>query len=235
MFRKRQRPKGLEFASCRSCNEGTGRADLVASLISRLAPDARDDDEKLELEKLLEGVKNNVPGLLDEMCLADETETAARVRLPRYSDSLFLKANGPLVHAHMQTFSTKLGFALYYELTGHVVPPGGGVAARWFSNVDGLEGTFPDSVFDFLLPPQTLKQGKLEVSDQFRYQWRLAEGDRMALFFASFRASFAVLAFVTTDIRLLDVETKHPIPIVSPRNIRTMLDAAEPDTPAVGR
>lgn len=115
----------------------------------------------------------------------------------------------------MRTFATKLGFALYYELTGRIVPIGGGVAARWFSNVDRLEDTFPQSVFDLLLPAKTLMQGKFDVSDQFSYQWRLAEGDRMALFFASFRHSFAVLAFATTDVALFDIDTKYPIPMVT--------------------
>jgi hypothetical protein len=44
MFRGRRRPKGLEFASCKNCNEGTGRADLVAALLSRVAPDAGDEE-----------------------------------------------------------------------------------------------------------------------------------------------------------------------------------------------
>jgi len=226
MFRGRRRPKGLEFASCKGCNEGTSRADLVAALLSRFSPDARDEEEKAELKKLLQGVRNNVPGLLEEMHLGALDQLAAHKRLPQRVEGSFVKANGPLVKAHMQTFATKLGFALYYELTSKVVPTGGGVAARWFSNVDRLEGTFPQSVFDVLLPPQTLKQGKLDVSDQFSYQWRLAEGDRMALFFSSFRHSFAVLAFVTTDRALFDVDTEHPMHIVSPRDITKLLEKA---------
>ena len=209
MFLGKHRPKGLEFASCKRCNEGTGHADLVASLLSRFAPDAANDQEKADLAKLLSGVNNNIPGLLEEMHLDGSDEAAAHKRLPKV-DGGFLKVNGPLVSAHLQTFATKLGFALYHELTGKIVPVGGGVAARWFSNVDRLEGTFPQSVFDILLAPMTLKQGKFDVSDQFSYQWRPAEGDRMALFFASFRRSFAVLAFVTTNTALFDVDTNTP-------------------------
>ena len=106
------------------------------------------------------------------------------------------------------------------------MPIDGGVTARWFSNVDRLEGTFPQSVFDVLLPAETLRQGKVNVLDQFSYQWRIAEGDRMAMFFASFRHSFAVLAFVATDRSLLNVETEHPLRIVSPGNLMKFL---EPD------
>jgi hypothetical protein len=221
MFRGKHRPKGLEFASCKSCNEGTGRADLVAALLSRASPDARDAEEQHELKGLLQSLSNNVPGLLEEMFIADQT--AARDLLPQL-DGTFLKVNGPLVSAHMQTFATKIGFALFYELTKQVVPVGGGVAARWFFNVDQAEGTFPQEVFDHLLPSMTLKQGKFDVSDQFGYRWRLAEGDRMALFLATFRYSFAVLAFVTTDVSLFDVETKHPMRIVRPRHIRKLLE-----------
>jgi hypothetical protein len=227
MFRGRRRPRGLEFASCKDCNEGTGRADLVAALLSRLAPDARDAEEKAELTKLLRGVSNNVAGLLEEMQLGEGDQAAARNRLAGPVEGDLLKANGPLVRAHMQTFATKLGFALYHELTGKIVPLDGGVAARWFSDIDRLEGTFPESVFDLLLPPKTLKQGKFDVSDQFKYQWRLADGDRMALFFASFGYSFTVLAFVTTDRTLFDVETNHPVHIVSPRNITKLLHATK--------
>jgi hypothetical protein len=50
MFRGRRRPKGLEFASCKNCNDGTGRADLVAALLSSVAPDARDEEEGAEQE-----------------------------------------------------------------------------------------------------------------------------------------------------------------------------------------
>jgi hypothetical protein len=224
VFRGKHRPKGLEFASCEPCNTGTGKADLVVGLLSRVAPDGVDEAEKTELRNLLTAVHNNVPGLLEEMHLGEEEQLSARRRLQEPVEGGFLKTDGPLVSKHMQTFATKLGFALYYEVTGKLVPMNGGVAARWFSNVDRLEGTFPQSVFDVLLPPQTLKQGKFDVGDQFSYQWRIAEGDRMALFFASFRHSFAVLAFVATDSALFDVDTEHTMRIVTPLNITKFLE-----------
>jgi hypothetical protein len=107
MFRGRRRPRGLEFASCKGCNEGTSRADLVAALLSRVSPDARDEEEKAELKKLLQGVSNNVPGLLEEMHLGALDQLTAHKRLPQRVEGGFLKANVPLVTAHMQTFATK--------------------------------------------------------------------------------------------------------------------------------
>jgi hypothetical protein len=148
VFRGKHRPKGLEFASCRPCNEGTSKVDLVVGLLSRVAPDGVGEAEKAELTKLLSGVNNNVPGLLEEMHLGEREQLTARRRLQQPVEGGFLRTDGPLVSSHMQTFATKLGFALFYEVTRKIVPMAGGVAARWYSNVDRLDGTFPQSVFE---------------------------------------------------------------------------------------
>src|SRR5262245_18492520 len=61
MFYDNQRRKGLEFPACRDCNAGTSLSDTVASLLARTYPDARTPDD---LERLLSGVRSNIPGLL---------------------------------------------------------------------------------------------------------------------------------------------------------------------------
>ena len=112
MFRSRRRPKGLEFASCLSCNGGTRLADLVAALLCRVYPDSNGANEKEELERLLTSVKNNVPGLLQEMHIGRAGQKIARRRLPVSTDGGFLRTDGPLVSNHMQTFASKLGFCV---------------------------------------------------------------------------------------------------------------------------
>ncbi len=64
MFDDNQRPKGLEFSACQDCNNGTRLSDTVASLLARSYPDASKPDD---LERLLGGVRNNIPGLIEEM------------------------------------------------------------------------------------------------------------------------------------------------------------------------
>ncbi|MCK1312007.1 hypothetical protein [Bradyrhizobium sp. 23] len=220
MFAQRQRPKGLEFGSCEPCNGGTKHADLVAAMLGRSMPDSGTDAGRAEMKSIFSAVNNNIPGLLQEMHIPRELQTAAGWRK---QNGGLLRTDGPLVSSHMQTFAFKIGFSLYYELTKKVLPKSGGVVARWFSNVDRLDGTFPQSVFEHLLPPTTLRQGKFEVPDQFEYQWRLAEGDRMAMFLATFRQSFAVLAFAATDRGLLDAETKHAFEICAPGELISIL------------
>lgn len=225
MFLGKKRPKGLEFASCESCNAGTSHADLVASLIGRFWPDPPDEHTRKETRGLFTAVNNNIPGLLSEMSIPDDAEQAAhRHRLGLNAPGGFLRTNGPLVSAHMQTFAYKIGFALYYEVTKKIVPTGGAVAARWFSNAERMAGQYPPADYDFLLPRQTLRQGKFEVADQFGYQWRMTEDERSGIFVSEFRRSFAVVSFVTLDSNLLsDAETKHPIRACRPGDLTNLL------------
>ncbi|MFK4507067.1 hypothetical protein LPJ38_26885 [Bradyrhizobium daqingense] len=222
MFEQRRRPKGLEFGSCDACNGGTRRADLVAAMIGRSMPDSKTDAGRKEMKNIFSGIDNNIPGLLEEMYLPREMQSAAGWRK---QDGGLLRVDGPLVSSHMQTFAFKIGFSLYYEMTKRVLPKAGGVVARWFSNFDRLSGAFPQDVFEHLLPSNTLRQGKFEVSDQFEYQWRFAEEDRMAMFLAIFRQSFAVIAFAAVDRSLFDVETKHAFEICAPGELTKLLNA----------
>jgi hypothetical protein len=217
MFRGKQRPKGLEFTSCDECNQGTKTADLVASLLGRAYPigeGAAEDEE--EFRKLLGAVSNNVPGLLEEMHIGRAGQKLARKKISQEIEGGFLRVNGPLVHANMQTFATKIGFALYYETTQSIIPPEGAVAARWFSNAEVFEGKFPKKIFDLLGPDYTLRNGSRNVSDQFEYSWGLTEDRNMGIFFAGFRRSFSVVAVVSRDAAKLQIETKFPMKIVRP-------------------
>jgi hypothetical protein len=117
----------LEFPSCRECNNGTAHSDLVASLLGRLSVEPPADDEAEEFKKLLLAVRNNVPGLLEEMHIGRAGQKIARRTLPlQEGGGGVVRANGPLFTKHMLVFGAKLGFALHYEALKNVVPP-----TRW--------------------------------------------------------------------------------------------------------
>jgi hypothetical protein len=82
MFRGKHRPKGLEFPSCKACNHGTSKSDLVASLLGRVWPDASTELEHKEFKKLLSAIRNNVPGLLEEMQIGKAGQKLARREFP---------------------------------------------------------------------------------------------------------------------------------------------------------
>ena len=67
MFYGKQRPKGLEFPACEGCNHGSSHADLVASLIGRTQLAEPTSAQIQEFAGILSAVRNNIPGLIDEM------------------------------------------------------------------------------------------------------------------------------------------------------------------------
>lgn len=77
MFAQRRRPKGLEFGSCEPCNVGTKHADLVAAMIGRSMPDSGTEAGRAEMKSIFSAVNNNIPGLLQEMHLPGEQQSAA--------------------------------------------------------------------------------------------------------------------------------------------------------------
>lgn len=202
IFRRKQRLKGLEFASCRPCNNGSSHADLVAGVISRTHTRDIEPSQADELGELLGSVRNNIPGLLEEMFLPPDEEERQLQELPN-PEAIQLLRIGPIVNSYMKAFSLKLGLALHYEKTGVIVPPAGGVSVRWFTNHDRVTGAFPQSIFDHLLPLDTLRAGRQEASDQFQYSWRLTDTGDFGMYFASFREAFAVVAFTALDYQKL--------------------------------
>lgn len=117
MFHGRRRPKGLEFASCESCNHGTKTAELVAALTGRLYPDAVSGEQKAEMRRLFQAITNNVPGLIEEMHIGTAGQEIERRRTGIAAGGGFMRASGPLVSKFMQMFAVKFGFALHYHTT----------------------------------------------------------------------------------------------------------------------
>jgi len=219
MFRGRQRPKGLEFPSCKGCNNGTGDSDLVASLVGRLLPDGTTNLEAQEFKSLLIAVGNNVPGLIEEMEIDPARQKLARKNYPIPEGGGVLRADGPILTKHMRVFGAKLGFALHFESTRSAVPPSGGVQSMWFSNAQAATRQIPERLFEMLPSPRTLEQGVREVSDQFQYAWALTPEREHSLFYASFRQSFAIAAVTAIDRATFMIRHAAKFPIVVPGSL----------------
>jgi hypothetical protein len=220
MFRGKQRPKGLEFPSCRPCNTGTSQSDIVASLIGRLAPDARTQVEADEFKKLLFAVHQNIPGLLEELEIPTEQEELAVRQLGVDPDSGIMRADGPVLTRHMKVFGAKMGFALHHEALSAPVPPEGGVLPIWYSNVQALRGELPQDLMRFLPEFNTLRMGKMEVSDQFEFSWAVTKEQRNTFVFATFRKAFAVAAFTAMERPFFERHNIPPSEIFAPGDFR---------------
>jgi hypothetical protein len=217
MFRGKQRPHELVFSSCEACNSGTRRSDLVASLLGRVYPDGTDMDTA-DLRKVLQAVKNNVPGLLQEMMLSNAEQAAAKAKVP--AASWALRANGPILTSHILTFGAKLGLALHFELHKRPVPISGGVLPIWFSNAQAVRGEIPTNLLAMLPAPRTMTQGRKNVRDQFQYSWATTDESHHTLLYAVFRQSFAIAATTADDRTKFLGKYKDHSPVFAPGEVR---------------
>lgn len=203
MFEFRQRPKGLEFASCEACNRGSSLAEQVASLISRHYPDPETEAGALEVAKLLREVHSNHPGLIAEMhrdtVIGPNGEAVMR---QSSRGGAILWVGGPLVSSAMLLFVAKLAFALHYESTKRIIPQQGGVFVRWYSNHDPATDTLPTDMLTMLGPPDTLRQGRKEVSTQFTYSSKASADSQMTGHFVTFRQAFKAVMITTEKIEV---------------------------------
>ena len=198
MVRARARPSGLEFPSCIACNNGASAADLVAACIGRIYPDISSKEEEVEITKIMAALQRDVPGFLEELRPPRASEKLMLRRLGVTSGG-GLRIDGPIALSHLEAFGARLGFAMHFEATGMLVPPEGGVAVRVYSNTEIFEGKLPEEIFEHLPKPDTLRQGKINVEEQFLYSVIKTDKSQMSMSYASFRQSFALLAFSTND------------------------------------
>ena len=87
IFRRKDRPKGLEFPSCKQCNNGTSHSDLVAATLGRAYPP--DPNDHQGHPQPLRGHPNNIPDLLLEMQVSPirQSQTLRRMGWPRRTAS----------------------------------------------------------------------------------------------------------------------------------------------------
>lgn len=200
MFENKHRPKGLEFPACEACNKGGSVDELAAAALSRVYPDPDTNKAEREVRNFWEAINNNCPGLLDEMKPGFRQEKLVR-RLNGESSSSgsALNVAGPILNRAIHRFAAKIGYALHFELTEKPVPPGGAAYVWWYTNYQALKGGMPDELINILGAPQTLHQGRWEVSNQFTFASKATERGAMSVHLATFRFSFAVCAAVAEN------------------------------------
>jgi hypothetical protein len=197
MFQGKQRPSGMEFASCHACNHGTSAADSVAAYFAKLDK-ASCDDWKCKEAEAQRGLLNAIaPGFLDE--LYDPT-TATNTALPTsggiFVPQFVITANGPLTRAYLKVFGAKMAMALYREHVGAALPLEGEVFVTWSLNV-GFRSEISEAILDALPWLDRLEQGKKTSQGQFDYRFRT---DRKTIVIAqsSFHAGLNILSIASS-------------------------------------
>lgn len=211
LFYAKQRPSGLEFPACLSCNSATSKAEQIVAAFSRLYPDPAPGQEAEEQQTVIEHAFNNAPGLIHEVQPSARQQRnflkARNIPATAFppSEVPILNADGPILSAAFQTFGLKLFCGLHYEHAKRIIPPDGGVAMRLFTNIDLFEKRIPTELLNYLGPAKTLKQGEKEVGNQFWYNFAVGEEGGIGCYAAFFRQSFMLMGFVFFNIERFPV------------------------------
>jgi hypothetical protein len=169
MFQGKERPGAMEFGCCQACNQGTGGADVVAAVISRLHPDHGDESwQNKEIRKLIQPLDKFAPGVREEMTRSGSHEERW-IRRPN-SDLLqrvvYVHANGPRLKAYLTIFAAKFAMARYREHVDIALRLDGAVWCQFQLNA-GLTQENLDARVAILPGCETLRQGMKSVGNQF--------------------------------------------------------------------
>lgn len=173
MFKAKSRPSGLEFVSCRACNNGTSTADLVAGFVARISPRYDQEDWKTaEARSRQSALDVKAPGFLNEFFDPSRSQLSwvpdAAGILKRM---VVMKADGPMLKSYLDVFAAKLGMALYREHCGAPIPLNGGVFSAVFLN-SGLMQENVATMLSMMPLGAGLTQGPKNTShDQFFYRF----------------------------------------------------------------
>lgn len=206
LFDNRGWPEGYEFPACIPCNRASRHDEQIVAMLSRIFPNAKNDSNANEFDKLLKAVANNYPGLLEEMQpsvrqIRDGIKKYGINKPPGMStaDMPLLHIGGPMVNSAVEQFGRKLFLALYYKHTGKILPSEGGVAIRWYSNLQIENEEIPRQLAEVVRDSPTLTRCKTSLSDQFFYRHGSTGTQKLAVFLAFFRGSFAMLGYINRD------------------------------------
>lgn len=206
LFDNREWPEGYTFPACIPCNRASRHDEQIVAMLSRIFPDQKNESSANEIDKRIKAVANNYPGLLEEM---QPTVRQIRDGIKKYgikkppgmstTDMPLLHIGGPLVNSAVEQFGRKLSLALYYKHTGKILPSEGGVAIRWYSNLQIENEEIPRQLADVVHNFPKLERCKTSLHDQFFYRYGITDTQRLAVFLAFFRGSFAILGYINHD------------------------------------
>jgi hypothetical protein len=208
MFRGKDRPGAMEFGSCKACNNGTGGADVVAAVISRLHPDhAEWGWQNKEIRKLIRPLDKYAPGVREEFRLEKhERGWIRRANVGLMQPAVLVHADGPKLKAYLTIFAAKFAMALYRAHVGVALGLDGAVWCQFQLNA-GLTQENLDARVAILPGCETLRQGRKNVGDQFLYRFNTDERSVVAAV-AQFHRGLWLTVFASTDPRIIGLFDK---------------------------
>jgi hypothetical protein len=215
LFLKRAWPEGYAFPACAKCNHVTKRDELIVALLSRIRGGKANPESRGEMHRYFADVRKYFPGLLENM--RPKTHREFRNARKKYgltlqpgqasTDMPILLLTDARIQSAVLNFAHKLGMALYYKHAAKPVPTAGGVALRWYSNLQVEIDAIPRELTDLMPTFPKLERARTSLSDQFFYRIGLVEEKTMGVFLATFREAFAIVGFLGVDATIFAGDT----------------------------
>lgn len=221
MFHTRQRPKGMEFASCEACNNGTRAADTVAAFFARIS---QHEDSLMiaEAMKLRRSVSRLAPGVAQEFFRPENTSAEwFQTRGGILKPMIVVRSDGPLTKRYLQIFAAKFGMALYREHVGEPLPLHGAVHVIFFLNA----GLAEDTVLGMLvkLPLRNaLQQGSFQVPRQFAYRYNTDKKSIVAGL-AGFHSNLHLFVMATSEPDFYEVPPNNRTCMIRPGELSAIM------------
>lgn len=131
-------------------------------------------------KKLVDGVKNNNPEVLQYF--TSETETIPIKIRGLIRPFIRVKLDKKLFSDWLNPWGAKQGYALWYEKTGQILDEDASVSVFWVTNDQILNGFKYEEVFAIGEEVGFLKQGKLESSEQYFYRYAFNTENKLGFF-----------------------------------------------------
>ena len=205
-FKDRQWPEGYIFPACVSCNRATRYDEQIVAMLARLSPFTESEIEQNEMQQIMTAVARNHPEIIQELHPSvRQIRRAIRqygLEVPQGVASIdlpMLSVSGPLINSAVESFGRKLFLALYYKHTGNILSVEGGVALKWFANIQLENGAIPDNLMGLLGGVPELVRNTTMLNEQFFYRYVVTDTNRDAAFLVFFRKSFGMLGWIKHD------------------------------------
>jgi hypothetical protein len=179
IFPYRQRPKGLEFATCSRCNDQGRQAEALLAFASRTAGSARPKAvrDDAHLRNVMSTIETAYPGLLEQMNRGPALVRRNGVIVP----AGVLNFNLDRVNDAFCMLAAKLALAMYYRIHNRGCPEHSIVNTTWGHSFDKEARSVVDQIL--FIFPQSIKltQGSWETDETFFARY----GDREGNFFVA--------------------------------------------------
>ena len=195
-FHGREGPEGFGFPACRNCNNSAGQFEQVVALYMILANYDDKEPSQQQLERLLQGVKNNNPDLMPNV---EVNARAARTHFKQQGKKLRVGetyAGTPLLvlpvgnRDAFELFARRLACALFYRQAGKPVPLDYYIATAWMDWSHPTIAGIAEQFRNFLPEITMTNRVNTNIGDQFLYLWGLQPDHSIFAFAAQFQKSF---------------------------------------------